>query len=116
MFDLAGGLPANVTVTPSGTGTGTHIGAGSGETESLSVRAKSYLLIDTSFTHTRYDDGAASYTTATTLPVALPSLRGLQLTNDYEGYTEFGLSPDTYSHYEVFTLTAPNRLVVDVYH
>ncbi|MEU4083339.1 AMIN-like domain-containing (lipo)protein [Streptomyces aureus] len=45
-----------------------------------------------------------------------PSLRGCALTGGYEGEYGFGLALDDYSSYRVFTLTSPNRVVVDVHH
>ncbi|MDY0810713.1 hypothetical protein [Kitasatospora purpeofusca] len=114
VFDVGGSeLP---TVQAGISSTGEYTVGGSGDTKVVQIPGKSYLMLHTFFSHTTYDDGSRSYTTPTILPVALPSLKGVQLLSDFEGYTDFGLSLDNCTSYNVFTLTSPNRIVVDVYH
>ncbi|MFB7674488.1 hypothetical protein ACFC26_24050 [Kitasatospora purpeofusca] len=114
VFDVGGSaLP---TVQAGISPTGEYAVGGSGDTKVVQIPGKSYLMLHTFFSRTTYDDGSRSYTTPTVLPVALPSLKGVQLLSDFEGYTDFGISLDNYTSYNFFTLTSPNRIVVDIYH
>ncbi|MFJ8314053.1 MULTISPECIES: hypothetical protein [unclassified Streptomyces] len=94
---------------------GSYIAGASGETRHLVIASKSYLLLDVYPPEARFS-GPDAYTTPTVQPVSLTSLKGVQMTGDYEGHIGFGLSLGDYTRYQVSTLTAPNRIVVDVYH
>lgn len=115
VFDLSGtGLPqVQATVSPDGT----YDAGGSGETRRLQIAGKSYLLLDISGGAHALSSGTDPYTTPAVQAVSLPSLKGVQLASaGYEGHVTFGLSLGDYSRYKVFTLTSPNRVVVDIYH
>ncbi|MFF1836452.1 hypothetical protein ACFVXE_19925 [Streptomyces sp. NPDC058231] len=83
----------------------------SGDTKYMTIPGNSYLLLDMG------GADATTYTSPSTLNVALPSLKGVQLLQGwYEGHAEFGLSLGDYSQYKISHLTAPNRMVIDIYH
>jgi len=46
----------------------------------------------------------------------MPALRGVAFTGDYEAQVSFGLALRDRSDFRVFTLHAPNRIVIDVRH
>ncbi|MEU5438798.1 hypothetical protein AB0G73_36470 [Streptomyces sp. NPDC020719] len=115
VFDLSGtGRPqVHASVSPDGS----YSAGGSGEERRLQISGKSYLLLDISGGAVAFSSGPDAYTAPTVQTVSLPSLKGVQLTSaGYEGHVTFGLTLGNYSRYQVFTLTAPNRVVVDVYH
>ncbi|MFG2142609.1 hypothetical protein ACGFRG_00160 [Streptomyces sp. NPDC048696] len=114
VFDLTdGGLPPTVRadVSPGGS----YSPGATGEIRKLLITGMSYLLLDMSPADAR-STGPDAYTTPTVQSVSLPSLKGIQMTGSYEGHTTFGLSLGDYSQYKAFTLAAPNRVVIDVYH
>jgi hypothetical protein len=47
---------------------------------------------------------------------SFPTLRGVAFTGDFEGYVSFGLALRRHADFRVFTLHAPNRLVIDLRH
>ncbi|MFD7169910.1 AMIN-like domain-containing (lipo)protein [Streptomyces violascens] len=94
---------------------GSYMPGASGETRHLAITGQSYLLLDVYPAQARFS-GPDAYTTPTVQPVSLPSLKAVQMTGDYEGHIGFGLSLGDYTRYQVSTLTAPNRIVVDLYH
>lgn len=60
------------------------------------------------------DAGADVYRGPRLQRIDLPKLKGIALTGDYEGYVTFGAAFDTLPYYRVYTLHAPERLVVDI--
>jgi len=46
----------------------------------------------------------------------MPTIKGVAFTGDYEAVVSFGLALDHKAGFRVFTLTNPNRLVIDVAH
>ncbi|MFD8631241.1 hypothetical protein [Streptomyces sp. NPDC059533] len=46
--------------------------------------------------------------------IALPKLKGIALTGDFEGYVTFGAAFDTLPYYRAFPLHSPERFVVDI--
>ncbi|MFD9819404.1 AMIN-like domain-containing (lipo)protein [Streptomyces violascens] len=94
---------------------GSYTPGASDETRHLAITGKSYLLLDVYPAEAR-SSGPDAYTTPTVQPVSLSSLKGVQMTGIYEGHIGFGLSLGDYTRYQVSTLTAPNRIVVDLYH
>ncbi|WUT86586.1 AMIN domain-containing protein [Streptomyces melanogenes] len=112
MFDLSGGQP--------------RIGSAerdsrlydppSGETKELAVSGKSYLHVNLSGADTFDTAGTRIYASPIVQPLSLPSIKGVQLTQHFEGHVEFVLSLGEHTRYNVFTLTTPGRIVVDVYH
>ncbi|WP_189969981.1 AMIN-like domain-containing (lipo)protein [Streptomyces violascens] len=114
VFDLTDNVPP-AAVQAQLSADGSYTPGASGETRHLTITGKSYLLLDVYPAQAR-SSGPDAYTTPTVQPVSLPSLKGVQMTGDYEGHIGFGLSLGDYTRYQVSTLTAPNRIVVDVYH
>ncbi|MFH8843093.1 hypothetical protein [Streptomyces sp. NPDC017868] len=88
---------------------------GSGQTEHLTTPGTSYLFFEFFGAHTFNDAGQPTYTSPTLQQPNLPVLKGIQALGDYEGYVDFGISLGPSSRYNVFTLTQPNRVVVDIY-
>jgi hypothetical protein len=92
-------------------------GGEEGQVRHFGIQGSSYLRLRfhdmTSFD---VGTGQSVHTTANPLATGLPSATGVQLYDDFEGYTSFAVTLGAYSHYNVFTLTAPDRVVVDVYH
>lgn len=48
--------------------------------------------------------------------VGMPTLKGIAVTGDFEGYFTVGFSMDRRAPYRIFTLTRPSRLVIDWKH
>ncbi|MEU2243834.1 hypothetical protein ABZ572_31015 [Streptomyces sp. NPDC018338] len=104
MFDLTGGT----TVTGTYTNTSGDFMPMSGETKYLTVRGTSYLYITVEPLHlaSELDVSQASN---------LPTIKGVQLTSFHAARAEFGITLGPSTRYNVFTLTQPNRVVIDVY-
>ncbi|MFI1177005.1 AMIN-like domain-containing (lipo)protein [Streptomyces melanogenes] len=85
------------------------------EDRKLQITGKSYLFIDIAPV-----DDRGTYTSPAVQAVSLPSLKGVQLAHaggfELDHTTTFGLTLGDYTQYKVSTLTAPNRVVVDIYH
>ncbi|MFD9793896.1 hypothetical protein ACFWXK_23455 [Streptomyces sp. NPDC059070] len=118
VLDLTGnGAPPTVHARVSSDGA-YHVAARD-EDKKLQITGKSYLFVDVDPADTA-DSGPDAFTGPTVQSVALPSLKGFQMTAgggfEMDHTTTFGLSLGDYSGYKVFTLTAPNRVVVDLYH
>ncbi|MFJ4866640.1 hypothetical protein [Streptomyces sp. NPDC088748] len=108
----SGTLPGTVTATASPDGS---YSTPSGSTEKIETAGQSYLVLDVSTAHAHNDSGTVTYTAPRVKSVNLPSLKGVQLLSDFEGHVQFGLSLGSISRYRTFTLTNPNRVVVDIY-
>ncbi|MFH8259366.1 AMIN-like domain-containing (lipo)protein [Streptomyces roseolus] len=104
VFDLTGGTSVVRTYTNT-TGDFTPM---SGETKYLTVRGTSYLYLTMEPLHlaSGLDVNKA---------LNLPTIKGVQLTSFHAARAEFGISLGPSTRYNVFELTQPNRLVVDVY-
>ncbi|WP_329404328.1 AMIN-like domain-containing (lipo)protein [Streptomyces melanogenes] len=114
VFDLSGtGLPQ---VRATASADGTYHTAGDDEIRHLQISGKSYLLLDVSGGAVALPSGPDAYATPRVQSVSLPSLKGVELAAGYEGNVTFGLALGDHSQYKIFTLTSPNRVVVDVYH
>ncbi|MFI0988776.1 AMIN-like domain-containing (lipo)protein [Streptomyces exfoliatus] len=87
--------------------TGAYSGP-SGLTEYLTVKGTSYLFI---MLEPSYPASGAILTKS----LALPTIKGVQPTYYHAARTGFGISLGPSTRYNVFTLTAPDRVVVDVY-
>jgi len=48
--------------------------------------------------------------------VDMPTLKGIAVTGDFEGFFSVGFSTDRRAPYRIFTLTRPSRLVIDWKH
>lgn len=57
-----------------------------------------------------------TYTSPRSESFTYPSLKGQALVYSFEDSNTFGLALGLHSSYKVFKLTAPNRVVIDVYH
>ncbi|MCB5165005.1 AMIN domain-containing protein [Streptomyces bambusae] len=88
---------------------------GSGESKPVPLTGKRFLTLDFFGVNNYTTTGANSFTGATTQPLKLPAIKGYAMLGGYEGYYSFGLALGDHTRHRVFTLTNPNRLVVDVY-
>lgn len=113
VFDLSDGTPPYVTADASGDGL--YV-LPSGDTRDLTIKGSSYLFIQMVPADTLDDAGNSTFTSPTTQTIGLPSLKGVQLATDWEGYVTFGLSLGSYSRYQISYLPSPNREIVDIYH
>ncbi|MGA5197755.1 AMIN-like domain-containing (lipo)protein [Streptomyces exfoliatus] len=104
VFDLTAGTAVTNTYTNT---TGEFMPM-SGETKYLTVKGTSYLFITMDPIHPA--SGAV-----TNMALNLPTIKGVQLTSFHAARGEFGISLGPSTRYNVFHLTQPNRVVVDVY-
>ncbi|MGA5197589.1 AMIN-like domain-containing (lipo)protein [Streptomyces exfoliatus] len=112
VFDFtADGLPAvSSYVSPDGTYTGPM-----GKPEPLQIRGTSYLIVTLSGAHMYDDNGALTYPGPYLQQPNLPVLKGVEFLGEFEGRLTFGLTLNTSSRQATFNLTAPNRVVFDLY-
>ncbi|WP_333733178.1 AMIN-like domain-containing (lipo)protein [Streptomyces sp. IBSBF 3010] len=82
----------------------------SGQTQYLDAVGDSYL-----FVRMEPANVSADYVNPPVQEMGLPTIKGVQLTSFHAGTSEFGISLGPSTRYNVFTLTQPDRLVVDVY-
>ena len=61
-------------------------------------------------------NGQRSYHGPNTLSPYFPALRQIKLAGDFEGYLSFGIGLGKRTGFRAFTLTHPNRVVIDVAH
>ncbi|MFJ3768366.1 hypothetical protein ACIPQJ_18520 [Streptomyces sp. NPDC090082] len=104
VFDLTG--PTSVVRTYTNT-TGDFTPM-SGETKYLTVRGTSYLYLTMDPLHLASELDVSQ-------ALNLPTIKGVQLTSFHAARAEFGITLGPSTRYNVFQLTQPNRLVVDVY-
>jgi len=109
VFDLGTGTLPQVNVTQS---TSPGYGTPSGQTMNLAITGSSYLFAD--FSPARTGDYAD--TNPLVKAFALPTVKGVQYLYEQHSEPAFGITLDgPVSRYNVFTLTAPNRVVIDIY-
>lgn len=113
VFDLSGGLPANILDTESEIGF--YVGL-DGESKPLAISGNSYLFLNLSGASTYDTSGARTYTNPDVQSFSLPSIKGVQLVPEGYNHVELALSLGAKTRHQVFTLTAPDRIVVDIYH
>ncbi len=89
--------------------------SGSGQDQALQIRGTSYLIVTLSGAHMYDDNGALTYPGPYLRRLNLPVLKGVEFLGEYEGRLTFGLTLDTSSRQATFNLTAPNRVVFDLY-
>ncbi|MEV4943015.1 AMIN-like domain-containing (lipo)protein [Streptomyces zaomyceticus] len=104
VFDLTTGTRILDTSTNT---TGIYYG-NAGYAQYLTVKGNSYLFITMEPSYP--GDGAVLDKT-----LSLPTIKGVQLTQYHAARTTFGISLGPSTRYNVFQLTSPNRVVVDVY-
>lgn len=104
VFDLTSGTQVISTTTNT---TGEFVPP-SGQTEYLDVPGTSYLFITMDPVHLSSDASLNKV-------LDLPTLKGVQLTNFHAARAEFGISLGPSTRYNIFTLTQPDRVIVDVY-
>ncbi len=81
--------------------------------QNVTIPGKDYLFVN--FTGASlYDNTGLSYTTPSPEAVDLPAIKGVEAVNGFEGYVSFAVSLDAYTSYNIFTLTDPDRVVIDV--
>ncbi|MCX4984322.1 hypothetical protein [Streptomyces sp. NBC_00572] len=104
VFDLT----SSVTVTGTSTNTTGEYTPMSGKPEYLDVPGTSYLFVTMEPVYTATDLNLA-------MVLSLPTIKGVQLTNYHAARGQFGISLGPSTRYNIFQLTQPNRLVIDVY-
>ncbi|GHG04874.1 hypothetical protein ACFFSH_36870 [Streptomyces filamentosus] len=91
----------------------------SGKQELLQIKGTSYLFITMEDTDVYDDAGNLTFTSPTLQSFNLPALKGVQLLpafdNRFDKRVQFGITLGSSTGYQVFQLTQPNRLVVDIY-
>ncbi|MEV3854945.1 hypothetical protein AB0J38_11520 [Streptomyces sp. NPDC050095] len=112
VFDLTGGQPL-IQAAESNSGS---YGLPSGETSTLQISGKSYLFLDLQGADAFDVSGNRTYANPDVQSIDLSSIKGVQRIPDAEGQVHFGLTLGDHSKCNVSTLTAPDRIVVDVYH
>lgn len=113
VIDLGGSSLPGWTATTNDTGLWYENGD---EGHPIALTAKHYLALRFTGVNNTAGDGTWTFSGPSTQTVNLPSVKGYALTGGYEGEYGFGLALDDHSSYRVYTLTGPNRVVVDVYH
>ncbi|MFE7358357.1 hypothetical protein ACFU8Q_35965 [Streptomyces sp. NPDC057543] len=109
VFDLGTGTLPHVGIAQT---TDPSYGMPSGESKNLSISGSSYLFADF------YPARSGDYpdTNPVVKPFDLPTVKGVQFLYEQHSTPAFGITLNgPVSHYNVFTLTAPNRVVIDVY-
>jgi hypothetical protein len=86
----------------------------SGRAVPLRGRQKMSLVLRPAAAHSA--SGANLYQGPRLRQVGLPTLKGIALTGDFEGVVSFGFTTSRKAPYRIFTLTHPNRIVVDWHH
>lgn len=109
VFDLGAGTLPHVAITRS---TSPEYGLPSGDSRNLAITGSSYLFAGF------YPARSGDYTE--TNPVVksfeLPTVKGVQYLYEQHSQPEFGITLNgPVSRYNVFTLTSPNRVVIDIY-
>ncbi|MER7001303.1 hypothetical protein [Streptomyces sp. NPDC000410] len=110
VFDLTAGTQVRTSTNT----TGEYVPM-SGQTEYLEIPGTSYLFITMEPGHLYDDAGNLTFKSPLTQALNLPTLKGVQLTSLHAATVEFGLSLGPSTRYNVFTLTQPDRVVVDIY-
>ncbi|MEU2508018.1 hypothetical protein ABZ621_25335 [Streptomyces sp. NPDC007863] len=114
VFDLTSGT--QVTTETNTTGAYDHV---SGKQELLQIKGTSYLFITMEDTDVYDDTGNLTFTSPTQQSFGLPALKGVQLLQAYDNrfdkHVQFGITLGPSTGYQIFQLTQPNRLVVDIY-
>jgi hypothetical protein len=83
----------------------------------VSLPGKAFLQVTMTGTAAHDDNGNPTYTGRQTFTTPqLTNVRAVALIGDFEGVVTVGLGLRHRASIHVFTLTAPNRLVVDVSH
>ncbi|WP_406336446.1 AMIN domain-containing protein [Streptomyces zaomyceticus] len=81
----------------------------------VTIRSTSYLFLKLFIAHFYDSAGNPTYMSPDVQPFNLPAIKGVQVVGGFEGRAEFALSLGPSTRYSVFTLTQPNRVVIDVY-
>jgi hypothetical protein len=90
---------------------------GSGKAVPLAGKAFLQINVDPANAHAFVGETALNvYSGPRLTRPALPTVKGIAFTGDHESVVSFGLALDHKAGVRVFTLTDPNRLVVDVAH
>ncbi|MER6648979.1 MULTISPECIES: AMIN-like domain-containing (lipo)protein [Streptomyces] len=109
VFDLGTGSLPTVTTMTNTTG---EYGMPSGLSETVEIAGSSYLFVD--FHPARSGDYAE--TNPVVEAFGLPTVKGVQFLYEQHAQPAFGISLDgPVSRYNVFTLSSPNRVVIDIY-
>ncbi|MBT2365954.1 hypothetical protein J7E88_11705 [Streptomyces sp. ISL-10] len=80
------------------------------------LAGKHFLEIRLSPAAAHDDKGRSVYKGPRLTKIALPALKGIALTGDYEGVVTFGAAFHTKPSYTTRTLHSPERFVLDIHH
>ncbi|NNJ06415.1 hypothetical protein HHX38_20105 [Streptomyces sp. PKU-MA01144] len=78
------------------------------------LAGKHFLEVRLSPAAAHDDAGRSVYRGPKLLKIHLPTLKGLAMTGDFEGYVTFGAAFDSKPVYKTTRLHAPERIVIDV--
>jgi hypothetical protein len=109
VFDFTGGLPGYRVEY------GTLYTEGKGDPVPIAGVATLAIHFHPAYAHNP-STGASTYNLGQTLNPNLPTLRQIRFGGEFEGYVAAGLGLNKRAGFRVFTLTGPDRVVVDVAH
>ncbi len=87
---------------------------GSGDRVPLPGRRHIAIVLRPALAHDRHGD--STYDGPRLRRLHLPTLRGVAFTGDFEGDVSLGLALSHRADFRVFTVRAPNRIVIDLRH
>lgn len=87
-----------------------------GSGDAVPLRGRKFVSITLFPAKAHGPSGASVYDGPMLRQYTMPVLRGVAFTGDYEARVSFGLSLRQRSDFRVFTLRAPNRIVIDIRH
>jgi hypothetical protein len=87
-----------------------------GSGEPVPLKGKRFVAVTLFPAKAHNQKGASIYTGPRLRQYHLPTLRGVAMTGDFEGYVSFGLSLRSKEDFRVFILRKPKRIVIDLHH
>jgi hypothetical protein len=88
-----------------------------GSGEPISLRGNAFLQVTLRGAAAHDDAGKVTYNGTGTIDTPeLENVTAVTLAGDFEGYVTIGLGMNTKTHYNIFALSGPTRVVVDVGH
>jgi hypothetical protein len=87
-----------------------------GSGDSVPLKGSRFIAIRLTPAVAHDAQGNSVYVGPTLVQYAMPTLRGVAFTGDYESNVSFGLALSHRDTFRVLEVHAPNRLVIDVHH
>ena len=87
-----------------------------GSGEPVPLRGRRFIAVTLTPANAHDRNGNNLYHGPRLQQLAMPSLRGVAFTGDFEAVVSFGLSLSHRAPFRVFTLSAPSRIVIDLRH